>query len=163
MKFLGPGQGNQNRRGVPKDVPLAHWSLGRYFSSCNGSIVCPKKPGRNFLAVQTVRSGHVRGIIGSKNPSIHGNESQVLVDALLGSMVPVMIPRHHQDLFDPLALGPKLQCFQVAWKGDEHQIRQNDGLRKSSISGTRINPRTSVSSTKWERDPRSSPATFEDG
>ena len=104
------------------------------FLFVNGPIVCPKEARSNFFAVQAVTFWPlIRIVVRSKkliNPRKMNGE--VLIDTLfLRSMVPMVIPGHHQILFEPFGIGAEIAVGPGRVKGDKNQIRQDDRLRKS--------------------------------
>src|SRR5437763_13317618 len=60
------------------------------------------------------------------------------------------------------ALRRKLQCVQVAWRVTKIKYAKMMVCENPSMSGARMNARTSVSSTKWEREPAIQSSAFEE-
>src|SRR5215470_4989275 len=102
--------------------------------SCKWVNGLPEKVRGNFFAVQTITFRPAVRIVVRSEESIDPRKmnGKVLVDPfLLRSMVPVMVPGHHQKLFEPFRIGTKIAVSPGGVKRNENQIRQNDRLRKS--------------------------------
>ena len=100
----------------------------------------PKKVRRNFFAVQPVvdRPG-IREVVCSKNfIDPRKMNRKVLVDAFfLRSMVPMMVPGHDQEPFEPFRVGTEIAMNPSGVKSDKDQIRKGDRFRKSKHEGNK--------------------------
>src|SRR5262249_58128490 len=94
----------------------------------------PQKPRQIFYAAKAINvRPFIRKVISPENfVDPRKMNSEVLVDAFfLRGMVPMMISRHNQELFEPFRIGAEIAMSPRRVKGDKHQIPQDDRLRKS--------------------------------